>query len=546
MEDIAKTTGRRIKLASSLCLALVGTSMAWFAYDLTNTACAVEQRSIIQSERAGGNNVIVHAKNQNVQRSFGFPLADGSVSAQSTKDEATQLLADKCRGGDGTSCETMAAQAFRDYDANHNISDLKSAIMLATSACAYKAQSCKLKADLFYRAYIDKVDIDTFLPGHYISDEMIAAYNKIAEVGSSAESAEAYYRMGEINTNFKRINEAQKNFAQSCKIGGGSYCVKSANFLNSHGQKKASGYMFKQACDLGEVNACLSYGETLYSSGQTTQAAKLYEKACDANNATACRLLGQHYAKIKSRAKALPLWVKACSFNDSASCLLAASSASHSGNIEQAATNFNKACELGNATACHFMGDYELNQGLVSIAITNLTKACADKNAQACYTLGLLQKQSESLHSFDLACKLDHKQACKNLAKSYNSTDDAAIAAYEKSCNLKDANACLQWGMTLVSNNKIDLAKEALAKSCNLKSSIACERLGALYNYARDDANAVKFQRKACSFNAAGACTQVGLSYSLGKGVKKNNKQAILFFNKACKLGASDACALVR
>lgn len=543
---MAKTTGKRSKLASSLCLALVSTGMALFSCGLTNTACAVEQRSIIQSERAGGNDVIVHAKDQTVQRGFGVPLADGMVSAKSTKDESSLLLGEKCRGGDGTSCDTLAKQALRDYDARHSVSDLKSAIMLATSACAYRSQSCKLKADLFYRAYTDRVDIDTFLPGHYIRDEIIAAYDKITEFGSTAEAAEAYYRMGEVNTDFKRISDAQKNFAQSCKTGGGAYCVKAASFLTSHGQKKASGEMFKQACDLGEVSACLSYGETLYSSGQTTQAAKLYEKACNANNATACRLLGQHYAKTKSRAKALPLWVKACSFNDSASCLLAASSAAHSGNIGQASTSFNKSCELGNTTACHFMGDYELNQGLVTTAIANLSKACAAKNSQACYTLGLLQNQAESQRSFDLACNLGHKQACNNLAKTYNSTDTSAIAAYEKSCNLKDANSCLQWGMALAANNKTEGAKSALEKACNLKNSIACERLGALYNYARDDANAVKFQRKACGFNAAGACTQVGLAYSLGKGVKKNNKQAILFFNKACKLGAADACVLVK
>ena len=183
-------------------------------------------------------------------------------SAAEGSNEVT-VLAAKCRSGDGSSCESMAKQALQDYDTKGNVEDLKSAIMLATKACAYKQSACMLKGDLFYRAYKDKLDIDSFLPGHYVREEITSAYTQATDAGDLTLAAEAYYKLGEINTEFKRTKAAQENFAMSCKLGGSEYCVRSSQALKASGQTKQANEALEKACNLGDNKACLDYGEQL-------------------------------------------------------------------------------------------------------------------------------------------------------------------------------------------------------------------------------------------------------------------------------------------
>ena len=568
MKDSEKAGLSLSKLSQALCLALMGASIVILAA-CTNTTETVKNDQPYQSERLGGNELLVRPANPNASLGvYNYTVTDTAVGAQApapasspesadTASNAQQssaaegsnevtVLAAKCRSGDGSSCESMAKQALQDYDTKGNVEDLKSAIMLATKACAYKQSACMLKGDLFYRAYKDKLDIDSFLPGHYVREEITSAYTQATDAGDLTLAAEAYYKLGEINTEFKRTKAAQENFAMSCKVGGSEYCVRSSQALKASGQTKQANEALEKACNLGDNKACLDYGEQLYAQGAVAHANKLYQQACNAKDATACRILGQRYSKAKSMKKAQEAWDQGCALGDGMSCSLVAGYEVRSGQLALAAKNFAQGCTLGNATACHFSASYELNQGKVDTAMTKLGTACSTKDAQACYTLGLLQEKASAQKSFDQACKLDHKQACNSLADSYAASNSDAIAAYEKACSLGDASSCLQWGMALASSKQSSDALKALTKACDLKNPSACERLGMLYSHSDHATEAVQSYRKACNLNAAGGCMQLALSYSDGKGVKKSNAQSMTYFSKACKLGSADACAVTK
>lgn len=560
-----KASWCRGRLAQSLSWALLGAGV------IVLSACAstkptAQQAEIYEVERLGGNELAVRPRSASGSSLgvYNHTLSDTAVGAEKKSAVATgaagtsgagaassssqsggvAVLAAQCRAGDGNSCETMARDALQEYETSGDSEDLKSAIMLATSACAYKPKACMLKGDLFYRAYKDGLDIESFLPGRYVRDEITSAYSQATDAKDLTLAADAYYKLGEVYTEFKRPKNAATNFSMSCKVGGSAYCAKAASALKASGQTKLAASTFAKACELGDTQSCLDYGEQLYTQGATAKANALYQKACDGKEGAACRILGQRYMKAKGVKKALALWDQGCAAGDGMSCSLAAGYEVRVGKFDTALRNFEQGCSLGNATACQFVADYALHQGKVSAAMSKLSTACSTNNAGACYTLGLLQTQAQAQESFDKACKLEHKGACNALASSFSSTSGDAIAAYEKSCKLGNSNSCLQWGMALAANKQSKGAVEALTKACDLKNPSACERLGVLYIHEQKAAEAATVYRKACALNSAVGCTQLGLSYAEGTGVKKSASQAVSFFAKACKLGSADACVV--
>ena len=126
------------KLSQALCLALMGASVVILAA-CTNTTETVKNDQPYQSERLGGNELLVRPANPNASLGvYNYTGTDTAVGAQApapassaesadTASKAQQssaaegsnevtVLAAKCRSGDGSSCESMAKQALQDYD----------------------------------------------------------------------------------------------------------------------------------------------------------------------------------------------------------------------------------------------------------------------------------------------------------------------------------------------------------------------------------------------------------------------------------------------
>ncbi|GHP30411.1 hypothetical protein VN1178_01160 [Helicobacter pylori] len=56
---------------------------------------------------------------------------------------------------------------------------------------------------------------------------------------------------------------------------------------------------------------------------------------------------------------------------------------------------------------------------------------------------------------------------------------------------------------------------------------------------------AIQYYSKACDLNDKFGCSILGAMQYIGKGVVKNEKQAMEKFEKACKLGKQEACEMV-
>ncbi|MGL2807124.1 hypothetical protein ACQJ93_01080 [Helicobacter pylori] len=86
-----------------------------------------------------------------------------------------------------------------------------------------------------------------------------------------------------------------------------------------------------------------------------------------------------------------------------------------------------------------------------------------------------------------------------------------AIQYYVKACELNEMFGCL----SLVSNSQINKQK--------------------LFQYLS----------KACGLNDQDGCLILGYKQYAGKGIVKNEKQAVKTFEKACRLGSEDACGIL-
>ncbi|WQY30010.1 tetratricopeptide repeat protein [Helicobacter pylori] len=62
----------------------------------------------------------------------------------------------------------------------------------------------------------------------------------------------------------------------------------------------------------------------------------------------------------------------------------------------------------------------------------------------------------------------------------------------------------------------------------------------------QDFSKARKYFEKACELNYKFGCSWLGAMQYQGKGVVKNEKQAMKKFEKACKLGYKKACEMLK
>ncbi|WP_341467093.1 tetratricopeptide repeat protein [Helicobacter pylori] len=158
---------------------------------------------------------------------------------------------------------------------------------------------------------------------------------------------------------------------------------------------------------------------------------------------------------------------------------------------------------------------------------------------------------------FEKACNLNYAKGCVSLGGLYEGENlvigeknprlkerlKKAIQYYAKACELDNAGGCV-----ILSTRGDELANKQevfqyLSKACELNSGSGCLMLGGLYE--KDFKKATQYYSKACDLNDKFGCSTLGAMQYIGKGVVKNEKQAMEKFEKACKLGKQEACEMV-
>ncbi|WQS69082.1 sel1 repeat family protein [Helicobacter pylori] len=200
----------------------------------------------------------------------------------------------------------------------------------------------------------------------------------------------------------------------------------------------------------------------------------------------------------------------------------------------QAKEYFEKACNLNYAKGCVSLGGLYEGENLVirreprlkkrlEKAIQYYSKACDLKDGEGCFNLGYIYE----LNGYGVV-KKDLKKAAQY---------------YSKACELDYDGGCV----IFLARKDGELASKQevfqyLSKACELNSGSGCLMLGGLYG--KDFKKAAQYYSKACDLNDKFGCSTLGAMQYIGKGLVKNEKQAMEKFEKACKLGKEEACEI--
>ncbi len=202
----------------------------------------------------------------------------------------------------------------------------------------------------------------------------------------------------------------------------------------------------------------------------------------------------------------------------------------------QAKEYFEKACNLNYAKGCVSLGGLYEGENLV----------IGKENPR------LKERLKKAIQYYSKACDLKDGDGCANLGSIYELNGygvvkkDLKKAAqyYSKACELDYDGGCV----IFLARKDGELANKQevfqyLSKACELNSGVGCFVLGGLYE--KDFKKATQYYSKACDLNDKFGCSTLGAMQYIGKGVVKNEKQAMEKFEKACKLGKQEACEMV-
>lgn len=462
-----------------------------------------------------------------------------------------------CRNNDPVACTAIAAAAYEEYKTTHDFRPLMDGIVLARRACGSDRNYCLLKGEMLYQAYVDGMDIDKMWPGRYYSELILEALDFAVEASDKSNAAEAYYRRGLANRDFKREKEARADFMMSCKIGGGEFCLKSGDALalapkGSGDVTKDLEQLYQYGCEANNTSSCIRLGDILYKQGKATAGNKAYEKACDLKDGAACNALAQRYDKAGQSKLARSAFERSCELGYPASCVRLGRDDLVGGKLSSSYDYFGKACNANDSEACLIRSSIAQVLGRANESLSALSQSCRQGNASACFDLGQLEstnaQRASAINDYNRACESGNKLACYAAANAYASASDAdpAISSYVKACDKGSADACLTLSASYNAVGNHDGALDASRKACTLKSGLGCDMAALLLQKRGAVSDASSFYIKACSFNIPGACTRLGISYYAGQGVSRNQSKAVTYLNKACKGGADDACVILR
>jgi len=225
--------------------------------------------------------------------------------------------------------------------------------------------------------------------------------------------------------------------------------------------------------------------------------AAFLELNCYLNNSESCKKLANLYKTDNSLY--IKYLKKACKTKDMHSCKLLGNYFFDKGNFEDSLTFYEKACYLGDGLACSLAGNIiEKKYHVYHGGLPLYKKACDLNISEACYTVGTyfyLDKSYDRAFSYlKRSCEIGNKYGCfyagamcirkeVNNYGEYKNLIDCGLDFYNKSCNLKNGEACFILGYYFYKKGVYGVEKNTkksklyIKRACELNYTKACKYL---------------------------------------------------------------------
>jgi len=308
---------------------------------------------------------------------------------------------------------------------------------------------------------------------------------------------------------------------------------------------------YRVACENGNATGCYSLGARLASGlgvGKDQGAAlAAFERACDGGHEVACRRLGlAHYNGESQGLKVTVDKVKAFRF-------------------------FARACDNQDAEGCHWAGYLaEKGDGMSAVddalAVRAYTKGCTLERGSSCEAVGRMAAAARggleakaAREWWEKACNLRDQDACVNLGHRYYDGDGVdkddllAAGAFERACVLGAGRQCM-WIAQLLKGANADAARqkaavESLKTACKSKAPNpkACLALAGVYAYGsiaeKEPRAAFDLVKDACEQRKdQDACIELANYYMTGVGVVPNVEEGKKRYQEQCDAGMAASC----
>lgn len=155
-----------------------------------------------------------------------------------------------------------------------------------------------------------------------------------------------------------------------------------------------------------------------------------------------------------------------------------------------------------------------------------------------------------TLQHFDKLCKQNDAKACFSIGSWYYQGDGVeqnlqkAKEYYKKACDKNFASGCGMLGSFYEKNKNLKQAQIYYEKGCALNEAMICDLLGNLLNFEKKDyVKAKTIYQKACNLNSGFSCGALADFYLVGRGVKKDDSNALFYYRRGCDLGDERSCS---
>jgi TPR repeat protein len=183
-------------------------------------------------------------------------------------------------------------------------------------------------------------------------------------------------------------------------------------------------------------------------------------------------------------------------------------------------------CERGSMGSCAVLGrNYQMGRGVpqdVKKAADLLVRACKGGAAAACSRIG-------------------------EMLLAAPGTEQDGLQLLQKSCSMGWAEACTLAGAHLAkSGGKVNVGA-LLRRGCAAGNAEGCWTLGTLYEEGRglpkNDAEAIRYYKFGCDGGARHGCSSYAKALEEGKGTSSDPARAIMVLQNACDRGYSASCS---
>jgi len=147
----------------------------------------------------------------------------------------------------------------------------------------------------------------------------------------------------------------------------------------------------------------------------------------------------------------------------------------------------------------------------------------------------------------------EHQAAIGLLSVASAGTQTAAALWANKACEGKEAEQCVELGLSCYRDFRASSAEEDFSRAaalfqiaCDGGVAAGCYNVGVFYaggtGVPKDKTKAAAFFQKACDGGSANGCYRIGAMYAHGTGVSQDKARAAALYQKGCDGHSKEAC----